>query len=118
MAPPIDASGQGKGAVALMQKGKSLSELHQQAAGTATSTRQSTKPRTERELIRDELERRLMTTVPVTDDDAVALMQRRIESVQRFLMDAGGISAERLFPVSPKASSGTNGEARVVFTLN
>jgi len=114
--PPIEPNGQSKGAVALMQKGKSLSELHQQAAGGASG--RSTKPKTERELIRNELEQRLMTLVPVTDNDAVSLMQRRIDSVQKFLIDSGGVSAERLFPVSPKAGSTAKGAARVVFTLN
>ena len=115
-APPLDAGGQGKGAVALMQKGKSLSDLQQQAA--VASGGQSTKPRTERGLIREELERRLVTTVPVTDDDAIALIQRRIESVQKFLIDSGGVSAERLFPVSPKSGALAKGEARVMFSLN
>ncbi|HEX5219064.1 MAG TPA: DUF748 domain-containing protein [Verrucomicrobiae bacterium] len=113
-----EPSGQGKGAVALMQKGKSLAELHQQASGTASTGKPPGKPMTERELIRDELERRLMTIVPVTENDALALLQRRIASVQQFLIDAGGISPERLFPVAPKAAAAAKGEPRVVFTLN
>ena len=117
IAPPVEAGGQGKGAVALMQKGKSLAELHQQASGTSSS-QQSSKPKTQRELVREELERRLMTTVPVSDNDVLALMQRRIESVQRFLVDSGGVSAERLFPVAPKAKDTAKGQARVLFTLN
>jgi len=118
IAPAAEAGGQGKGAVALMQKGKSLTELHQQASGAASASKLSAKPKTQRELVRDELERRLMATVPITDNDVLALMQRRIESVQRFLIDSGGVAAERLFPVAPKAGDTAKGQARVVFTLN
>jgi hypothetical protein len=108
--------GQGKGASVLLQKGRSLAELHQQAKPTATG--ESAKPRTERELIRDELEQRLLTTVPVTDDDVVALRQRRIEVVLKFLIESGGVAAERLFPLSPKSGDAAKGEARAVFSLN
>lgn len=112
------STGQSKGATVLLQKGKSLSELHQQAGKAGGATGQPAKPKTERELIRDELERRLATTVPVTEDDVLALMQRRVESVQKYLIESGGVSAERLFPVTPKSGDAAKGEARVVFSLN
>jgi len=108
--------GQGKGAAALFQKGKSLSELHQQAQPVTPGG--SSKPKTGRELVRDELEQRLRTTVPVTDDDLIALMQRRIEAVQKFLVESGGVATGRLFPLTPKVDASAKGEARVAFSLN
>lgn len=72
---------------------------------------------TDRELIRDELEQRLMTTVPLSDDELIALMQRRIEAVQKFLVESG-VAADRLFPVAPKVDAAARGEARAVFSLN
>jgi uncharacterized protein involved in outer membrane biogenesis len=109
-----------KGAVALSQRGLSLSELDRQTRrGPATSASTGpAKPKTERELVREELERRLMTTVPVTDEDLHALLQRRTEVVQQFLIGAGNISADRLFPVVPKPGEAGKGGSRVVFSLN
>ncbi len=117
-ATPATSTGQGKGATVLLEKGKSLAELHQQSGKAGGATGQPAKPKTERELIRDELEQRLATTVPVTEDDVLALMQRRVESVQKYLIESGGVSADRLFPVSPKSGEAAKGEARVVFSLN
>jgi hypothetical protein len=81
--------------------------------GTASS-----KPRSESEVVRDELERRLMATVPVTDADRQDLVQRRIGVVQKFLIEAGQIDGERLFPVAPGTGGPTGDDARVVFSLN
>ena len=113
---PPTTTGQGKGASVLMQKGKTLTELHQQA--TPSVTGESAKPKTERELIRDEMEQRLLATFPVTEDDVLALMQKRIEAVQKFLVESGGVAAERLFPLTPKSGAAAKGEARAVFSLN
>jgi len=113
---PVASTGAGKGAVALLDKSKSLAELHQE---TATGAGESpAKPRTERELVRDELERRLASTMPVTEDDLLALSQRRMEAVRKYLITSGGVPAERLFPVAPKPGGAASGAARVVFSLN
>lgn len=109
----------GKGATALTQRA-SLTDLVKMsqgppAGGTATA---AGKPKTESQLIRDELERRLLTTTPVTEADLRALMQRRIEVVQQFLSTTGAVSPERLFPVTPNTADTTKTEARVVFSLN
>jgi len=115
VSPAPAASGQSKGAVALLQKTKSLTELHQQTQSTAPGA--SSKPRTARELIRDELERRLMTTSPVTDAELIELMQRRTEAVQKFMADTG-VPADRLFLLTPKVDASAQGKARAVFSLN
>lgn len=114
-AAAADSTGPGKGAISLMQKGKSLLELHQQAQSSTAGA--SSRARTERELIRDELERRLMTTVPLTDDELIALMQRRIEAVQKFMAESG-VAPDRLFPLTPRIDAAAKGEARAVFSLN
>jgi hypothetical protein len=69
-------------------------------------------------LIRDEMEQRLLATFPVAEDDVLALLQRRIEAVQKFLIESGGVSPERLFPLTPKSGDIAKGEARAVFSLN
>ncbi len=115
VSPTPTTSGLGKGAVALLQKSKSLAELQQQTQPTASGA--SSKPRTERELIRDELERRLMTTTPVTDAELVELMQRRAETVRKFMADTG-VPADRLFLLTPKVDASALGKARAVFSLN
>jgi len=109
-----------KGAAKLAERGRSLSELHEQArlATAASGATGPAKPKTERELVREELEHRLLTTVPVIGEDIHALLQRRTEVVQRYLVEAGQVSAERLFPVVPKPGEAGKGGARVVFSLN
>ncbi len=109
-----------KGAATLAQRGLSLSELDQQTrkATAASGATGPAKPKTERELVREELERRLLTTVPVIPEDIHALLQRRTEVVQQYLMGPGNIAADRLFPVLPKPGEAGKGGARVVFSLN
>jgi len=109
-----------KGAATLAQRGLSLTELERQRS-KATAPSGATgpaKPKTERELVRDELEHRLLTTVPVTPEDIHALLQRRTEVVQQYLIGAGNVAADRLFPVVPKPGEAGEGGARVVFSLN
>ena len=111
---------QTKGASRLMREGKSLAQLAAQAArGNSSSINANAKPKTERELVRDELETRLLTLSPVTADDLRLLMQQRVEAVQKFLLDVGKIEGERLTPVmrSPEDSS-SKGQARVIFSLD
>ena len=79
----------------------------------------STKPKSEHDLVLEELEQRLMTAAPATDDDLRELMQQRSLSVQRFLLDSGKVTAERLFPVAPKpVDPATKGMARATFSLD
>ncbi len=109
-----------KGATALAQRRLSLVELDQQAlklSGASPASRPA-KPKTERELIREELERGLSTIHPVTAEDLHALLRRRTEVVQRFLVEVGNVAADRLFPTLPKPGEAGKGEARVVFSLN
>ena len=47
-----------------------------------------------------------------------ALLQRRTEVVQQFLVSVGNVAADRLFPVVPKPGEAGKGGARVVFSLN
>ncbi|NOS68714.1 MAG: hypothetical protein HOP33_02125 [Verrucomicrobia bacterium] len=77
------------------------------------------KPKTERELIRDELERRLMAKAPASDDELRELMQHRAEAVQKFLLDTGRVTADRLFLIAPKPIDPTiKGETRATFSLD
>ena len=106
-----------KGASQLMRQSKSLAQL---AAQTGQKNGGSTpaKPRAERELVRDELETRLATTVPVSGDDLRSLMQRRVEVVQRFLVEAGKIDGARLLvTMRGPEDSASKGAPRVVFSL-
>jgi hypothetical protein len=77
------------------------------------------KPKSEVELVREEMEQRLMATLPVTEDDLRELMQQRAQTVQKFLLDTGKVTADRLFLTAPKpVEPGTNGLARATFSLN
>lgn len=120
VAPPISSTTQRKGAEMLANRSKSLTQL---AAAARAKTggpisAESSKPKTERELIRDELEQRLATTAPVTPDELRNLMQQRIEVVQKFLAESAGIAAERLLPSAPNPEDPTRkGAARAVFSL-
>lgn len=113
-ATPASTSSPTKGAVALIQPGRGLSESQSPTAGGSTPP----KRKTERELVREELERRLLATFPVSGDDVRTLLQRRVEAVQRYLSGPGGVAADRLFPSLPKSGEAVPGGARVVFSLN
>ena len=46
-------------------------------------------------------------------------MQHRAEAVQKFLLDTGQVTAERLFLVAPKpVDPAVKGEARAMFSLD
>ena len=106
-----------KGASQLMRESKSLAQLAARLTQKGGSTG-AAKPKTERQLIRDELETRLAKTVPVSGENLRSLMQRRVEVVQRFLLESGKIEGARLLVTmrSPEDSA-SKGAARVVFSL-
>ena len=106
-----------KGASQLMRESKSLAQLAAQISQKGGNPG-AAKPKTERELIRNELQTRLATTVPVSGDELKTLMRQRIEVVQRFLLEKGQIAGERLLVTqrSPEDSA-SKGAARVVFSL-
>jgi hypothetical protein len=98
----------------LLSRNKTLAQLV-----AVTGLAAAAPAKTEQELIRDELERRLATSLPVTSDERRALMQQRIEAVQKYLVEVAAIPAERLLPTAPNpADPNRQGQARVVFTLD
>lgn len=113
-------TGTQKGASVLLSFNKSLAQM---AAATTSSTAgtnaASTTPRTEKQLVRDELEQRLATLAPVTSDELRTLMQQRIETVQKLLIETAGIAADRVLPTTPNPDDpNRKGTARVVFSLD
>ncbi len=67
---------------------------------------------------REEMEQRLMSTLTATDDDLQELMLKRTQTVQKHLLGSGKVTADRIFLTAPKpVPSGTNGLARVTFSL-
>lgn len=120
VAPTISSTTQRKGAEILANRSKTLTQLAAAARAKTSGpiSADSSKPKTERELIRDELEQRLATTAPVTPDELRNLMQQRIEVVQKFLAESAGIAAERLLPSAPNPEDPTRKDAaRAVFSL-
>lgn len=110
-----------KGATILQSYNQSLAQLAAatQPAATGTNVVANAKPKTEKELVRDELEQRLATLAPVTPDELRALMQRRIETVQKFLIDQAAIPGDRVLPTTPNPEDpNRKGTARVVFSLD
>jgi hypothetical protein len=109
-----------KGAMQLAQglSGKTAT-LTRGAVASPGSAAAPAKPKTEDELIRDELEQRLMTTTSATDDDLRGLMQERAETVEKLLLGTGKVTAERLFLVAPKpVDPSVKGAAQATFSLN
>lgn len=108
-APVPKTSGTGKGSAQLL-------------TGTRpapTPTTDGAKPKTEDELIRDELEQRLMGAAPVTEADALELMKQRAEAVVNFFLETGKVERERLLPATPKnRDPAAAGAARTTFSLN
>jgi len=113
----VDSSEPRKGASQLMRESKTLAQLTAQIAHKAGSPG-AAQPKTERELVRDELERRLATTVPVSGDELKTLMRQRVEAVQRFLLESGKIEGQRLLvTLRPPEDTTSKGAARVIFAL-
>lgn len=109
-----------KGAELLAHHYQSLTQLAAAARANngGANTPATAKPKTERELIRDELEQRLATVTPVSADDLRSLLQQRIEAVQKFLAESAGIAMERLLPrASDPGDPNRKGAARAVFSL-
>jgi hypothetical protein len=96
-----------KGASRLMQasSGATTTKVAPSSASTAAASPKGppAKPKTEDELVLEEMEHRLMATAPARDDDLHELMKQRAAAVQKFLLDTGKVTAERVFLVAPKA---------------
>lgn len=117
---PAASRDQQKGATKLMNLNQSLAELAATTQATGgTNAAASAKPKTEKELVRDELELRLVTLTPVTANELRALLQARIETVQKFLLEQTGIAGDRVLPTTPNPEDpNRRGTARVVFSLD
>jgi hypothetical protein len=123
--PPSTTSdrSQQKGAAILMGMNRSLAQMAAASQSGSGDTNAiagvKLKTKTEKELVRDELEQRLATLAPVTADELRALMQRRIETVQQFLVEQATIPADRVLPTTPNPEDpNRKGAARVVFSLD
>ena len=63
-------------------------------------------------------EARIIETIEVTPDDFRALMQARADRVQKYLLQTGQVSAERMFIVAPKpVDPSYQGQSRVDLSL-
>jgi hypothetical protein len=103
-----------------MSQEKSLAQLAAAARATTTNSATTTdaKPLSEKELVLDELERRLASQQPATPAELRSLMQKRIAVVQEFLVQTAGVTADRVLPTEPNPDDPQRrGTARVVFSL-
>lgn len=109
-----------KGATTLMTLNRSLAQMAAtQVSGLRTNASGAIKPMTEKELIRNELEKRLANLAPVGPDELRTLMQQRIEVIQKFLIESAGIAADRVLPTAPNPEDpNRKGSARVIFSLD
>jgi len=115
----IDTS---KGAALLARRTKTLSELlraaQPQVAPGEDGQDSQTPQKTEKQLVREEMEQRLATLNPAGDDDLHKLMQERIGTVEKFLVETAGVTAERIATSNPDPKAPQNqSAARVQFTL-
>jgi hypothetical protein len=63
-------------------------------------------------------ETRIVETIEVTPDDFRALMQARADRVQKYLLQTGQVSAERMFIIAPKpVDPSSPGQSRVDLSL-
>lgn len=107
-----------KGATVLLGLNKSLAQMAAAAGNSSGETNAVARPKTEKEMVRNELAQRLATLAPVTQDEIRALMQQRIEAVQQFLVETAGIAADRVLLITPNPDDpNRKGMARVVFSL-
>lgn len=110
-----------KGAAILQDYNQSLAQIvaATQTAAGGTNAVAAARPKTEKELIRDELEQRLATLAPVTAEDLRILMQQRIAAAQKFLVEQAAIPADRVAPTATNPEDpNRKGSARVVFSLD
>ena len=108
-----------KGATQLIQVPQvqpGLPSTTQNAGAPAVTA--SVRPKTADQIVLEEMERRLMATIPATDDDVRELLTQRCASVQKFLLETGKVNAERVFIVAPKPLDPTmKSMARATFSL-
>lgn len=72
----------------------------------------------QKELPVEEMEKLMLTNLPVSDDDVKALAGRRAETVQGWLVEQGKVPPERVFLLPPKVEADEKGKAsRVDFSL-
>ncbi len=72
----------------------------------------------QKELPVEEMEKLMLTNLPVSDDDVKALAGRRAETVQGWLVEHGKVPPERVFLLPPKVEADEKGKAsRVDFSL-
>lgn len=117
---PVPSRDSQKGATVLMSRNQSLTQLAARANTNASTAavQPNTKPRSQRELVIDEMELRLVSLNPATKDESRALLQQRIETVQKFLVEQAGVSDDRILVNAPNIDdSNRQGAARVVFSL-
>jgi len=66
----------------------------------------------------EEMEKLILTNLPVSDDDVKALAERRAEAVQGWLVEQGKVPPERVFLLPSKVGADEKGKAsRVDFSL-
>jgi hypothetical protein len=109
-----------RGATALMNQGKSLAQLAAAARAATGNSDSATdaKPLSEKELVLDEMERRLAGQQPATPAELRSLMQKRIAMVQEYLVQTAGVAADRVLPTEPNPDDPQRrGLPRVVFSL-
>jgi hypothetical protein len=122
MGPPgaRPATASVKGAAQLMPALQSQAPAQAAKPGAAVIPGASpARPKTAEELVLEEMEQRLAAASPATEEDLRELMQQRVVSVQKFLLDTGKVAAERIFLVAPKpVDPVVKGMARATFSLD
>src|SRR5204863_4804166 len=98
--PPTDTI---KGAARLLQSSQSSPAANVRLPNASANPGVAlAKPKTEHELVLEEMERRLMMSAPASEDDLRELMQKRCLAVEKLLLDTGKVTAERVLLVAPK----------------
>ncbi len=123
---PIDAAGSDHGAFLLMGSAKPpvKLKLYAPASSSGSSSGAATPGQPPRELTPREvelldMEDQLAKAIVITDDDLRDLMQARANRVQKYLLDTGKVTGDRLFITAPHPlSSAGHPQPRVNLSLD
>ena len=115
----LQSSGNTKGATQLMQTSSLAPVTNAKPERAPSSSASPVKPKIVQDPVLEEMEQRLSSVSPASGDDLRDLIRQRCESVQKYLLETGKVTAERIFLIAPKPTdSADKGLSRATFSLD
>ncbi len=114
--PPTETT---KGATQLMQTPSFAPAPNATPPRAPGSSASPAKLKIAQDPVLEEMEQRLASVSPASGDDLRELIRQRCGSVQKYLLETGKVTAERIFLIAPKPADFTvNSQARATFSLD